>query len=196
MSTMKEIIEICEKYNHGEIKEDTFIDFLTSLNPVSRLNLYNKGLIIDLALGDLDDMETIKGYEFENAINMEVIYVLRFLMSYIEVEKDIYSFDDSAVDTLYNAGVVDYILTYCNKDFEILKRMFDNAIKFKVLNSVRGAIDSMVEPANVENITRIEDIFKDKETIDKVVNIMMHNDPSLHAIKEEIFAPLQKELKV
>lgn len=105
---------------------------------------------MDLALEDLDDMETIKGYEYDNAMSMEVIYVLRFLMAYVEVERDVYEFDDLAVDTLYNAGVVDYILTYCNKDFEILKRMFDNAIKFKVLNAVRSMIDAVVTPATLK----------------------------------------------
>lgn len=195
MFTIENIIDTCRDFNLGKLKKGTIEDFFKSLKISRRLSLYKKGMIVSLAMIDFDLLEMSPGYEEETAIDIEEIYVTRFILSYVETSEDTYRINTDDIDDLYNAGFVDYVLDYCSRDFDVLKRMFENAIKFKYINLFGNMVGNVSSEENTRNIEKISKIFEDKTTVSKVANIMQYNDPALKSLKDEIYKPLEKKVR-
>ena len=92
------------------------------------------------------------------------------------------------VDLLYNSGLVDYILGFCQKDVDRLQHMADRMISFDNLKDLMENI----QVTSPEQIDRLTDEFKQFKTetnpefIKHLGDIIALNDPLLNGVKENI----------
>lgn len=185
---IKDVLKRCDDYLNGKMSEDKFKIFLESLNISKRLSMFKKNSLIDMAMLDYDDISPIEGAYGDSAIEMESIYINRFLMAYIELSYEPYSYNENNIEILYESGFVDFVLDLCEKDYNMLIRMFDNAINIKYISSMHNIIFDITSKENADNVNKISDIFKDKHAIDSVVKILEANDPALQDIKKSIYS--------
>ena len=194
-NTIEHIINMCRNYNSGKIKNEELNEFFESLNISKRICTYKKGMIVGMAMRDLENLEIVLGNEEDTSANIESIYVKRFIVSYIEFDEGSYIINDDDIEDMYNSGLIDFILDRCERDFDVIKRMFENSIKFKYINLLSSMVGSVTSEENSENIEKISKIFSDKSMVEKVSEIMQYNDPAVKTLKEEIYKPIQNKIE-
>lgn len=195
METVKNIIKKCESFNKGKTTEEDFSKYLSELTVYKRLSMYKKGMYVSMAMLDLDDLQTKVGFEADVAIEIERLYVIRFILSYIETSDTYHMINSDDIETMYASGLIDYVLDICERDYSVMKSMFDNAMKLKYIAVINELLGSVTSEQNAENIDKVAKIFEDKKTVSNVVEIMQYNDPALKSLKDEVFAPLEKEIR-
>lgn len=186
-TTVEYIVKMCYKLYEKKIDLDKFNDFLQSLKINKRLNFTKKGMIISMAISDLNELKFVTDAEGDTASDMEKIYVTRFILSYVDTGYEFYQITDDDMEVMYETGLIDYILNFCERDFNIMKRMFENAIKFKYLNMAKSLLSDISSSENTDNINKVVEIFNDDKKMETVAEIMRYNDPALKALKDEIF---------
>ena len=91
-------------------------------------------------------------------------------------------------DLLYQSGFADYVLQFCEKDYERLVRMMERTMSFENLTELTSSLREMNVGA-LDNLTN--ELKNMKNEIDPAVlkdmaDIMRYNDPKLQNIKEMI----------
>lgn len=190
--SIKEVIDFCKKYTRKEMSETDFEKFLKSINIFRRLSMYQKSMLVSLAIMDFDDLNINFGIESDTSAEIEVIYVNRFITSYMDIKNEPFEIDAYDVEVMYSSGLIDYILDICERDFDIIKRMYENAIKLKYINILNSMLGDITNEQNEQNIKTISKVFEDKETINNVAKIVEFNDPSLKKVKEILYSAVEK----
>lgn len=190
--SIKEVIDFCKKYTRKEMSEKDFEKFLKSINIFRRLSMYQKSMLVSLAIMDFDDLNINFGIESDTSAEIEVIYVNRFITSYMDIKNEPFEIDAYDVEVMYSSGLIDYILDICERDFDIIKRMYENAIKLKYINILNSMLGDITNEQNEQNIKTISKVFEDKETINNVAKIVEFNDPSLKKVKEILYSAVEK----
>ena len=151
--------------------------------------LGQKELIMRKALIDMRSDEQVLPYTA--SILHEIALLFDCLLAYV-VNLDpnidnIYK-DASFYDILKLSGIIDYILSFCEKDYESLRQMADRMISFDNLKE----LTKNIELASPEQVQRLTDEFKrfttdtNSEVLKHMGEIMAANDPLLNRIKTNI----------
>lgn len=151
--------------------------------------LRQKELVLRKALLDIRSNEDILPYTA--SILYEIALMFDCLLAYVvNIEYDIDSVykDADFYDVLKMSGISDYILSFCEKDYEDLRKMADRMISFDNLMELSKA----VEITSPEQIDKLTDEFKrfrtelDPEMLKQLSNIMAGNDPLVTTIKTAV----------
>ena len=173
----------------SEEKNKAFEDIKTALVIRDYMPLEQKEIIMRKALIDMRSDEEVMPYTA--SILYEIALVFDCLLAYVvnlDPNIDNVYKDASFYDLLYMSGVIDYILSFCGKDYEFLRKMADRMISFDNLKE----LSKNIEIASPEYINALTEEFKrfrtdtNPEMLKHLGEIMAGNDPLLNNIKKNV----------
>ena len=173
----------------NEEKAKAFEEIKTALVIRDYMPLGQKELVMRKALIDMRSDEQVLPYTA--SVLYEIALLFDCLLAYVvNLDANIDSIykDASFYDILKLSGIIDYILSFCEKDYDSLRQMADRMISFDNLKE----LTKNIELASPEQVQRLTDEFKrfTTETTPEVLKhmgeIMAANDPLLTNIKKNI----------
>lgn len=187
--TLKEVLKVCADFISAP--EDTekvaaYNDMCQNLVIKSYMPMQEKVIAIVRIVLDSD-----KDYEMPATFFMagvEIASLFDGLMSYTNLEQNL-TIDDKNYenyDLLYQSGFADYILQFCQKDYDRLVHMIERTMSFENLNELTNSMREMNVGA-LEGLTNeLRNCKKDldPEVLRDMADILRYNDPNLGRLKE------------
>lgn len=152
------------------------------------LPLAQKEAVMLKTLYDIESIDT-ESQHFMTAL--EISLTFNGLMAYvvnINYEDSNLLKDDIFYDLFWISGIGDYILSFCEKDYQRVRTMVTSMISFENFKELLTEI-SKVTPDSINSFVAAFNSFKlepHKDTIKNLADIVRHNDPMLTGIKENI----------
>lgn len=171
----EEAIEALENIKNSLIVKDYM--------PIKQKGMCLNKMLIDIYV-DKDTSDSA-------AVGEEIAMLFDCLLAYVvnlDYDIDTLFKDAEYYDLLYISGIVDYILGFCQKDYNKLERMVDKMISYDNLLELMSQMD-MATPENVEELTKEFKRFRTEtnpEILKNLGDIMVNNDPLLARTKKTI----------
>lgn len=147
-------------------------------------------------------MDSDRPYDDNYAIftmAMEVAMVFDGLLAYTNVEpvwdNTIKNYD--TYDILEQSGFIDYVLQFCERDYNKLARLFERTVSVAHLMSLLEVLEN-VDGESVKALTTAINKFTneaDGQLVKDVADIMRYNDPELHQLKEDVVEEVIDKIK-
>lgn len=189
--TVKEALKICEEFitaPENEEKVTAYNDMCQQLIVRTYLPMQEKVIALIRIVIDSDKDYDVPASFFTAGVEMACLF--DGLISYTNLVQDL-GIDEKNYenyDLLYQSGFADYILQFCEKDYERLVCMMGRTMSFENLTELTNSLREMNVGA-LDNLTN--ELKNMKNEIDSAVlkdmaDIMRYNDPKLQNIKEMI----------
>lgn len=190
--TIEEVLTVATEWlNDIENKEklEALEEMKTSFVVRDYMPIVQKEILLRKALIDTHFDEEIMPYTA--SILYEISIVFDGLLAYVvNLNPAIDSFykDSAYYDVLKLSGIIDYILSFCEKDYDAFKHMADRMISFDNLNE----LSKNFELSSPEQVQQLTDEFKrfttetNPEILKALGNIAAANDPLLTNIRTSI----------
>ena len=186
-----DVLSVCEKYisNANQFASE-YDEMLKSLVVREYLPCSQKAVAVTRILLKADTLYGNISTGF-SSLGLDVELLLDGLLSYTNISletitDEIRNF--STVDLLLNAGIDDYILQFCKRDYERLEKQIERAISYAHLESLTASL-SIIDPKDFESsITKMQTIMAELnvEQLNALRDILAFNDPNLYKLKESI----------
>lgn len=147
-------------------------------------------------------MDSDRPYDDNYAIftmAMEVAMVFDGLLAYTNIEpvwdNTIKNYD--SYDILEQSGFIDYVLQFCERDYNKLARLFERTVSVAHLMSLFEVLEN-VDGESVKALTTAINKFTneaDGQLVKDVADIMRYNDPELHQLKEDVVEEVIDKIK-
>lgn len=173
----------------GEEETKALEDLKAALIIKDYMPIGQKELLLRKTIIDMRSDEEIMPYTA--SILYEIAILFDCLLAYVvNLDPNIDSFykDAAYYDVLKLSGLTDYIMSFCEKDYNVLYHMAEKMISFDNLKELAKNI----EISSPEQIERLTDEFKrfttetNPELLKALGNIAAVNDPLLMSIKNNI----------
>lgn len=186
--SLEELLKACENFvqNPSSEREEVLTTFKSQLIIRNYLPLREKVVALYKILSDTVIPEGSLGSVF--AVKLEVSTLFNGLLVYTNIESPI-SYEKLTYenyDLLYQSGVVDYILQYCQQDYNKLISLIDYSLDYHHLLDLIETLKKV----DTEHIDKILYEMKSmRETMDPVSlqnisDIVKYNDPNLYQLGE------------
>lgn len=187
--TLQEVLKVCADFiSAPEDKEKVaaYNDMCQNLVIKSYMPMQEKVIAIVRIVLDSD-----KDYEMPATFFMagvEIASLFDGLISYTNLEQNL-TIDDKNYenyDLLYQSGFADYILQFCQRDYDRLVHMIERTMSFENLNELTSSMREMNVGA-LEGLTNeLRNCKKDldPEVLRNMADILRYNDPNLGRLKE------------
>lgn len=148
-----------------------------------------KEIVLRKALIDMRTDEEIMPYTA--SILYEIALVFDCLLAYVvNMDSNIDNLykDASFYDILKLSGLINYILSFCGKDYEDLRKMADRMISFDNLTELAKNIE-ITSPEQIDRLTNEFKRFRTEtnpEILKRLGDMAAINDPLLYKIKDNI----------
>ncbi len=187
--TLQEVLKVCADFISAP--EDTekvaaYNDMCQNLVIKSYMPIQEKVIAIVRIVLDSD-----KDYDMPATFFMagvEIASLFDGLISYTNLEQNL-TIDDKNYenyDLLYQSGFADYILQFCQRDYDRLVHMIERTMSFENLNELTSSMREMNVGA-LEGLTNeLRNCKKDldPEVLRNMADILRYNDPNLGRLKE------------
>ena len=189
---LQEILKVCEDFiSSPEDKEilESYNKMLQELTIKTYMPMQEKVIALVRMTIDSDKDRDIDESFFTAGVELAACF--DGLLSYItnleqEVNLEIKNYEN--YDLIYQSGLADYILQYCEKDYQRLIKMFERTFSYMNLNELISSMESM-DTGSLKALTTTIKGLKDEidpKVISDLADIMRYNDPNFVAIKENI----------
>lgn len=189
---LQEILKVCEDFvSSPEDKEtlESYNKMLQELTIKTYMPMQEKVIALVRMTMDSDKDRDIDESFFTAGVELAACF--DGLLSYItnleqEVNLEIKNYEN--YDLIYQSGLADYILQYCEKDYQRLIKMFERTFSYMNLNELISSMESM-DTGSLKTLTTTIKGLKDEidpKVISDLADIMRYNDPNFVAIKENI----------
>lgn len=187
--TLQEVLKVCADFiSAPEDKEKVaaYNDMCQNLVIKSYMPMQEKVIAIVRIVLDSD-----KDYDMPATFFMagvEIASLFDGLISYTNLEQNL-TIDDKNYenyDLLYQSGFADYILQFCQRDYDRLIHMIERTMSFENLNELTSSMREMNVGA-LEGLTNeLRNCKKDldPEVLRNMADILRYNDPNLGRLKE------------
>ena len=187
--TLQEVLKVCADFiSAPEDKEKVaaYNDMCQNLVIKSYMPMQEKVIAIVRIVLDSD-----KDYDMPATFFMagvEIASLFDGLISYTNLEQNL-TIDDKNYenyDLLYQSGFADYILQFCQRDYDRLVHMIERTMSFENLNELTSSMREMNVGA-LEGLTNeLRNCKKDldPEVLRNMADILRYNDPNLGRLKE------------
>lgn len=187
--TLQEVLKVCADFisaPEDAKKVTAYNDMCQNLVIKSYMPMQEKVIAIVRIVLDSD-----KDYEMPATFFMagvEIASLFDGLISYTNLEQNL-TIDDKNYenyDLLYQSGFADYILQFCQRDYDRLVHMIERTMSFENLNELTSSMREMNVGA-LEGLTNeLRNCKKDldPEVLRNMADILRYNDPNLGRLKE------------
>lgn len=100
-------------------------------------------------------------------------------------------------DILEQSGFIDYVLQFCERDYNKLTRLFERTVSVAHLMSLLEVLEN-IDGESVKALTTAINKFTneaDGQLVKDVADIMRYNDPELHQLKEDVVEEVIDKIK-
>lgn len=187
--TLQEVLKVCADFisaPEDAKKVTAYNDMCQNLVIKSYMPMQEKVIAIVRIVLDSD-----KDYDMPATFFMagvEIASLFDGLISYTNLEQNL-TIDDKNYenyDLLYQSGFADYILQFCQRDYDRLVHMIERTMSFENLNELTSSMREMNVGA-LEGLTNeLRNCKKDldPEVLRNMADILRYNDPNLGRLKE------------
>ena len=144
----------------------------------SRLNMSDKSSALLYVIWNLKNVEKDA---VEMVIFLECAKVVYGLLAYTNIENDMgeVAVLPSSIDALYDSGIVDDILKFCEKDYKYLEQMVDRMMNYSNLFQIIELFDGLDADKFNKTIRELKRAVQniDAETVKNLATITQNNDP-------------------
>lgn len=187
--TVKEVLKVCADFiSAPEDKEkiSAYDKMCQGLTVRSYLTMQEKVIALVRIVIDSDKDYDVPASFFTAGVEMACLF--DGLISYTNLEQDL-SIDEKNYenyDLLYQSGFADYVLGFCQKDYDRLVRMMERTFSFENLMELTNSIKEM-DVGALDNLTNeLRNCKKDlnPEILRDMADILRYNDSNLSKLKE------------
>ena len=188
---LQEVLKVCEEFiNHPENEEEVtaYNDMLQHLTIRSYLSIQEK--VVALVRMVIDSDKNIDVPEAFFTAGVELACCFDGLLAYTNIEQEINieikNYEN--YDLIYQSGLADYILGFCEKDYDRLVRMMERTLSYQNLAELLESMKAMDTGVLRETTNEIKKAIKeaDPEMIKDMADLMRLNDPTLNDLKVQI----------
>lgn len=144
----------------------------------SRLNMSDKSSALLYIIWNLKNVEKDA---VEMVISLECTKVVYGLLAYTNIENDMgeVAVLPASIDALYDSGIVDDILKFCEKDYKYLEQMVDRMMNYSNLFQIIELFDGLDADKFNKTIRELKRAVQniDAETVKNLATITQNNDP-------------------
>ena len=144
----------------------------------SRLNMSDKSSALLYIIWNLKNVEKDA---VEMVISLECVKVVYGLLAYTNIENDMgeVAVLPASIDALYDSGIVDDILKFCEKDYKYLEQMVDRMMNYSNLFQIIELFDGLDADKFNKTIRELKRAVQniDAETVKNLATITQNNDP-------------------
>lgn len=144
----------------------------------SRLNMSDKSSALLYVVWNLKNAEKDA---VEMVISLECVKVIYGLLAYTNIENDMGEVAalPSSIDALYDSGIIDDILKFCEKDYKYLEQMVDRMMNYSNLFQIVELFDGLDADKFNKTILELKKVVQniDAETVKNLATITQNNDP-------------------
>lgn len=151
------------------------------------LPLVNKQLATIIIVGCAgEDTDAV-----EAAINIHVAKTLYGILAYVtnlDIDIEFGAVTLGIVDILYEIGIIDKILEYCNTDYKRLESIYNEAFNFSNAEKIAGVPSLFSEEKLDEVINTLKSLKTDltPEMLETIKKISTETSPEWQALKESV----------
>ena len=187
--TVKEVLKVCADFiSAPEDKEKVaaYDDMCQKLTVRSYLTMQEKVIALVRIVIDSDKDYDVPASFFTAGVEMACLF--DGLISYTNLEQDL-SIEEKNYenyDLLYQSGFADYVLGFCQKDYNRLVCMMERTFSFENLMELTSSIKEM-DVGALDNLTNeLRNCKKDldPEILRDLADILRYNDSNLSRLKE------------
>lgn len=185
----EEVISACSKFIESSGKEKSLMDLESRLVIRSYLEMSEKAVCITRSFIDADKDVSIPSVFV--AIGFDLAYLFDCLLAYTNIDVDAMVDGDKIYenyDLIYQSGLADYIIGYCEKDYNRLVRMVERSLSIEHISSLLSSLEN-IDGEAIDDLTRsIVDLKTngDKEMIHDMATIAKASDPEFAGLKEKV----------
>lgn len=131
---------------------------------------------------------------------LELALLFDGLLAYTNIETNIIPKEwkiYESYDAIYQSGLADYILQYCERDYNRLVRLMERTISYenvKELMDTMGQIQLEVMQETLNEFKKFRESAT-PEMLHDMADIMKFNDPNLYKIKEDVLDSVADQLE-
>ena len=188
---LQEILNVCDafiKNPEDEATVKTYNDMLQGL--VIRAYLPMQDKVVALVRMIIDSDKDIDVPETFFTAGLEIACCFDGLLSYVNIEPEvnleIKNYEN--YDILYQSGFADYVLEFCEKDYNRLVRLLERTLSYENLAELIKSMQELDTGALKSTVSELKASLKEAnpEMIKDMADIMRLNDPTLNELKVAI----------
>ena len=119
-------------------------------------------------------------------IRSECAKVLYCLLAYSNIENDMgeTAMSSAVIDALYDSGIIDDILKFCERDYRYLEQMVDRMLNYSNLFQMVEMFDGLDADKLDKTVKAMKKMIQglDAETVKNLATITQQNDPMTAAV--------------
>lgn len=119
-------------------------------------------------------------------IRSECAKVLYCLLAYSNIENDMgeTAMSSAVIDALYDSGIIDNILKFCERDYRYLEQMVDRMLNYSNLFQMVEMFDGLDADKLDKTVKAMKKMIQglDAETVKNLATITQQNDPMTAAV--------------
>lgn len=187
---LTDVLDNCRMRVNGLFDEEDFDKFLETIEIVKYLPLDKKRDILFLFLMDIKYL-TSGDEACDDEIQIEINSLFNILLAYTNINTGGYTklFTKENYDTIYMSGLADYILDFCERDYNKSIDMFRDSLRIDDMLSVKVFMEELEGKNIAKNLKSMKKMIEEMSAngvIDKVNDIAMFNDSIVNNIKQQL----------
>ena len=119
-------------------------------------------------------------------IRSECAKILYCLLAYSNIENDMgeTAMSSAVIDALYDSGIIDDILKFCERDYRYLEQMVDRMLNYSNLFQMVEMFDGLDADKLDKTVKAMKKMIQglDAETVKNLATITQQNDPMTAAV--------------
>lgn len=195
----QEVIKICTNFIQSPTEENaTKLEELKS-QLIIRAYMPMQDKVVSLYKVTIDADKSLDLASSVFTAGLELALLFDGLLAYTNIDINIpkeWKIYES-YDAIYQSGLADYILQYCERDYNRLCQLMERTISYENLRELMNSM-SAIQPEAIEAMLAEFKQFRESATpemLHDMADIMRFNDPNLYHIKESVIDSAADQLE-
>ena len=186
-----EFIEACTGFINNPEDEEAVKKYNEMQNKLvvkSYLPIGDKTLVLYRMVIDSDKSINLPASVFTTGLELAALF--NGLLAYTNVDNNVplqYKIYET-YDVIYQSGMADYILSFCQNDYNRLMKMMERTLEYSNLIEFVNTVKNMDTKEIQKLIAEVKTLQQtiDPDTLKNLSTIIQYNDPLMHQLKEEV----------
>lgn len=195
----QKVIKICNDFinDASAVNLKTLEDLKAQLVIHTYLPMQEKVICLYKVTIDADKSMEVAASAFTAGLEMALCFdgLLAYTNIDINIPKEWKIYE--SYDAIYQSGLADYILQYCEKDYSRLTNLMERTISYENLRELMDSL-SAIQPQAMNDMLEEFKRFRENATpemLHDMAAIMQFNDPTLYNLKERLIDGVTDQLE-
>lgn len=178
VSIIKLLVEKCKMFNSGLISANDLKEYFENNVKIKKyIRLMDKHAIVLNVISHLNVVEggALDGAELAIEKSFVMFYDVLLKYTNLEIEDEYRNFD--YYDIFLEAGIDSFIKNVCNDDYLRAVELIDTTKDYNNLTFLSKLFEGMDSDKLYSSLEKIDELMKNEENMNKIVEIMKFNNP-------------------